>query len=166
MLPVKTKYVDGHIRLPIPLSCSKWLYFQWMSGNSIVKFEGKTGKTISVGCISATQWGARHRTRAVLHAGGHHHYQRTSTEAEETSGLFSGPKKHSGGASNQQLELAPLTRCPLHVCKPVQGRPWQALERHCIHHPWLSVIVHTCLRARWDRDPTGQVAFKILTVVR
>ena len=51
---------------------------------------------------------------------------------------FSRVRRNTGGASNQRLELASLARCPLHVCKPVQGPPWQALEWPRIHHPWLS----------------------------
>ena len=50
MLPVWTDYVDGQIGSPFPLSYCKLLYFQWMSRKSLVKLEGESGKTISVGC--------------------------------------------------------------------------------------------------------------------
>ena len=50
MLRVRTDDVDGEIGSPILLSCCKLLRFQHMIGKFKVKLEGKSGKTISIGC--------------------------------------------------------------------------------------------------------------------
>ena len=76
MLSVRTDCVDGQIGSPIPLSFGKLLYYQWMSGKSKVKLEGKSGKTISIGCCftpkfansGSLAWGHRPPSRGALAA--------------------------------------------------------------------------------------------------
>ena len=55
MLPVRTGYVDGQIGSSIPQLLQMNIFSVDESGKYVVNLEGKSGKTISIGCRFPTQ---------------------------------------------------------------------------------------------------------------